>query len=196
MDPVEIASALTAERKRNCMSQGHLAEAAGVSRSTVQRAERGMPISAENARSICAVLNIDPTRFADFPEEAAVQAPPVEAAPTSLLAQRHWNALGDMAIAMVIALSSVIFWGPYVQKVFASRGWESPAVQTWAQVLLTLMLLVVVVALPIVVLYDERRIMAGRDVRMTATNMMVALTMTGSGGLMFLTMIVPMLLVV
>ncbi len=41
------------------MTQAHLAGAAEVSLSTVQRAERGVPVSAESVRALCATLSLD-----------------------------------------------------------------------------------------------------------------------------------------
>jgi transcriptional regulator with XRE-family HTH domain len=54
----DIRDRILARRQALRMSQKLLAGAAQVSRSTVQRAERGLPISDENMRSLCAVLDI------------------------------------------------------------------------------------------------------------------------------------------
>lgn len=58
---------IAARRQALDMTQDLLAGASGVSRSTVQRAERGLPISAESMRSIRSVLGLAPTPSPPFP---------------------------------------------------------------------------------------------------------------------------------
>jgi transcriptional regulator with XRE-family HTH domain len=45
-------------RRRRAMTQGELAQAAGISRVTVNRAERGGAISMENVRKLASALGI------------------------------------------------------------------------------------------------------------------------------------------
>ncbi len=51
--------AIREARVAACMTQEHLAKAAGVSEKTVRRAERGDRISAENVMALCACLGLD-----------------------------------------------------------------------------------------------------------------------------------------
>jgi transcriptional regulator with XRE-family HTH domain len=73
-DMNNMSEILKARREQLRMTQEHLAEAAGLSARTVIRAEQGKVISAEAARALCAVLEMD---IASLPlaEEAPVPAP-------------------------------------------------------------------------------------------------------------------------
>ena len=69
------------ERTRRRMSQAELAVAAGLVRSTVQRAEAGMPVSGESARALCSVLGLDASALG---WEVPVTAPLGEAVPDAV----------------------------------------------------------------------------------------------------------------
>jgi transcriptional regulator with XRE-family HTH domain len=66
----DIATAIRRQREAQRMTQEHLADAAGVSARTVQRAERGDPLSAEAARALCAVLGLDAAALPPRPATA------------------------------------------------------------------------------------------------------------------------------
>jgi len=189
MDTVDAAAMLVTARTQLAMSQQHLAMAAGVSRSTVQRAERGVGISAENARSICAVLNLDMAGHIASPDEPL---PPV-ARPGGVTARLRYRFVGDLVVGLTMALGSVLVFGPKVQVGFAKIGMASPALQGWAETLLPVFLAALMVTLPFAVSHDERMATSGPATSMPASNMLVALLLTGSGGLMFLSIIMPML---
>ena len=96
------------KRRRLDMTQDHLAGAACVSRSTVQRAERGLPISAESLRAIRAVLGLDADRPATSPclgtgSDAPVAAEPAQAA---VAARTGWRL--DLALASVVLAFAVV----------------------------------------------------------------------------------------
>lgn len=69
-------AALHGARRRLRMTQGQLAAAAGVSERTVRRAERGLPLSDEVARSLCAVLGLDAASVGGADRDAGRPAGP------------------------------------------------------------------------------------------------------------------------
>lgn len=74
---MEQGQALRAARAKLKMTQSILAGASGLSERTVMRAEKGRPVSAENLRSLCAVLGLD---AADLVRTEASAAPPAQEA--------------------------------------------------------------------------------------------------------------------
>ncbi len=69
-------NALAEARRHLRMTQAHLAAAAGVSERTVRRAERGLPLTDEVARSLCAVLGVDVSLLGGTPPVAPVPLAP------------------------------------------------------------------------------------------------------------------------
>ena len=91
-------------RKRLRMTQGVLAGAAGVSRSTVQRLEAGLPIAHENVRAICAVLSLDVGDI-DPPSPTKPVPSSVVSGPVRWLPRRPWSrefAFWSMPVAWLL----------------------------------------------------------------------------------------------
>lgn len=63
---------LVTMRKAACMTQAHLARAAGVSERTLRRAERGGDVAPESLRAICAVLGVPAAGVAGMREVAGI----------------------------------------------------------------------------------------------------------------------------
>jgi transcriptional regulator with XRE-family HTH domain len=105
-------------RKALDMTQSHLAQAACVSRSTVQRAERGLSVSAESIRSIRAVLGLVPGNPVPATVQPVMQppSPPVTAAVTPEDASALAGRLGRVDVLLMIPsllLAAAIAWCPF-----------------------------------------------------------------------------------
>lgn len=101
----ETHSLISKRRRQLRMSQSILAGAALVSRSTVQRAERGLPISDESLRSLRAVLGITEdtvgaAEVADAPVEPCEVVPPP-------VPQSRWR--GALALSVPVCLGLGLF---------------------------------------------------------------------------------------
>ena len=97
---------LLARRRVLRMTQDHLAGAALVSRSTVQRAERGLSISDENLRSLLAVLALSVEDLA-LPSAVIPVDPPV-AVSTSTEASERVAALEMILLCIVIVAFATV----------------------------------------------------------------------------------------
>ena len=97
---------LAEARRARHMTQAHLAGAADVSLSTVQRAERGVPVSAESVRALCATLGLD------LPAPLEADPPVVDAPVTGDARPTTWRAVPFVAASCVMPVETWIHWKP------------------------------------------------------------------------------------
>lgn len=199
MEDVIQASTFVARRKALRMTQAHLATAASVSRSTIRRAERGLPVSYENVRSMCAVLGLDIAaaavagdRGSHAPAPGLSEAVPVEVA-TSLGYPGLLHATGSLWTSFFFAVLSVMLVGPWMQGVVASWGKGTAWAQAWLETLLPVHLVLVAVSMPFAVMHDERRLRLNGDGRAVAANTLARASVVAAGCFLYAALVDPLL---
>ena len=140
-----IGGEIVVARRARGMSQETLAIAAGVSRSTIQRVERGLVSSGETMLSVCAALGLDHAELL----RAAERALPVERPPQGAecgfpvpgagdLPPVSPRDIGTVGVGMVLTLGAAYPGGRFMQAHLVGGG--TPWTQWWVEAAVSLVI--------------------------------------------------------
>ncbi len=120
--PVSLGGALVALRTERAWSQQHLADAAGVSLRTVQRAERGQAVAGETLLALAAALDIDVQALVAARRAAVLAgtAPPLGSAGPF----RRWPLDPERLAWVGLALAVPLLWFAAGAAVYMVTGWD------------------------------------------------------------------------